>query len=445
MSGRSSTAVATATLTLVLTSAAAPFSQASEPDPGPATQGPNIVLILADDMRGDDIDFMPHTKSLLGQFQRTEFLSNHPLCCPARTAIMTGQFAENNGVFHNSGPWGGYDQLRDPQNVLPTWLHDAGYQTGYVGKFANGWQPPMPEPGQWDRFNPWLRNIHYAYSYEPLLGKQPGVSDSSVHTNDAVTNVMEQYVAEFSGEEAPFFAYAGYVAPHGFRDPATRRWIPPIPAERHEAMRLPPPPYMKKPSYTYPSGEKTRDFKYKWRQRIRSLQSVDEGVRDIVEALQVAGELDNTVVVFTSDNGFLLGEHRAHGKNLPWEESLRVPLLARGPIDSGVTHGQAAMIDLAPSIAALAGVAPGRAVDGRSDLFTAAGTWGDLLIQAGSYDSRYHFSWRGTRTPRWTYVHWIGGRKELYDRTGDPYQLKNLAGKRPRVQQRLAALTPKPY
>lgn len=135
-------------------------SHASDPTdaPRPSDARPNIVLILTEDMRWDDLGYMPHTRSSLGQFRQTQFMDNHPLCCSARTAIMTGQFAQNHGVFHNSGPYGDYSKLRDPQNVLPSWLHDAGYRTGYVGKWANGWDPSMPEPGTWDHFNPWLRN-----------------------------------------------------------------------------------------------------------------------------------------------------------------------------------------------------------------------------------------------------------------------------------------------
>lgn len=404
---------------------------------------PNFVVIVTDDMRLDDLDWMPHTQAVLGQFQRTQFLSNHPLCCPARAELITGQYGHNNGVFHNSGPFGSYAAMRDPQNTLPTWLHDAGYQTGFVGKWMNGWSPSMPVPGKWDHFNVWSKNIHYPYDYVDWNNGSPLPAGPDVHTNDAVTAKSIDHIEQFSGD--PFFVYSAYVAPHGMKQPGVRGWQPSIPAKRHESMSLPNPPYQAKPSYRL-GKVKTRKYRNQWRQRVRSLQSVDEGVRDIVDALRQRGELDNTVVMFISDNGFLLGEHGAHGKNFAWEEALRVPFLARGPIPTGTATEQAMILDIAPSIAALAGVTPGRRVDGRDRLFALDGGWLNTLIQAGN-DKNFakHFWWRGMRTPRWTYVHWIGGRKELYDRVRDPYQMKNLTGKRPRVERRLSRQTPNPY
>jgi arylsulfatase A-like enzyme len=412
---------------------------------------PNFVVITADDMRRDDVAYMPHTKALLGQLKLTQFISNHPLCCPARAELMTGQLADNNGVFHNDGPFGGHHALREPDNTLASWLYDAGYKTGFVGKFLNGWDPELGavRPGGWSHFNAWVRNgsssdliytTHDYWDWNDGEIYQPGI-----YTNDAVTRETTAQIREFAG--TAFFVYASYVAPHGMKDPVTDKYFPsgPRPAARHKNMfSATIPPYQSKPSFDY-GPERTRELRIIWRNRIRSLQSVDEGVRDIVQTLQETGELDDTVVLFTSDNGFALGEHRAVGKNLPWEEVLRVPFLARGPIPAGTTSKGAMLTDVAPSIAALAGVTPGRVVDGRADLFSLGGGWADTLIQAGSHNFAEHFQWRGTRTSRWTYVHWIGGRKELYDRANDRYQLRNLAGKRPAVERSFADLTPDPY
>ena len=420
-----------------------PFVRTAE---GATTEQPNIVFVVADDMRLDDLRYMPHTKQLL-DFRLTQFISNHPLCCPARTELMTGQFAQNNGVFHNSGPYGDYSKLRDPQNVLPTWLHDVGYRTGFAGKWANGYWPAEGKtyPGKWDRFNMWSANIHYPYDYVDWNTGNPQQAKPGMHTNDAVTARSIENIENWSGDDKPFFVYSAYVAPHGMRQPGSKEWLPPVPAERHKGMKLPNPPYQSKPSYPYRSGSASdRKLDFKWKQRIRSLQSVDEGVRDIIATLKATGEMDNTVVMFISDNGYALGEHRKLGKNMPWEEVLRVPFLATGPgVGTGKWSKGAMITDIAPSVAALAGVTPGRPVDGRSDLFNTSGGWKDTLIQAGSPTT--HFKWRGTRNARWTYVHWIGGRKELYDRSRDRYQRKNLAGKRPRVEARLARITPNPY
>ncbi len=407
---------------------------------------PNIVLITADDMRLDDLRWMPHTRELLNQFKLKDFISNHPLCCPARAQLLTGQFAQNNGVFHNKGPFGGYPALIQPDNNVASWLHDTGYQTGFVGKFLNFWSGLRGSavPGGWDHFNGWDGALYSPYDWTDFNDGDP--VKPGLHSNDGVTAEAAEQVSEFSNGSRPFFIWASYVAPHAMTDASGRTWGRVVPAERHNGTFAGvAPPYQKKPSFRY-KHHKKRVLAQTWRKRIESLQSVDEGVRDLYQVLQNKGELEDTVVIFTSDNGFALGEHRAKGKNLPWEEVLRVPLVARGPgLPSGRSSKGAMFVDLAPSIAKLAGATPGREVDGRSDLFALDGGWDSTLIQAGSDDLTRHFSWRGTRTARWTYVHWLGGRKELYDRKRDRYQLRNLAGKRPRVQHRLAALTPKPY
>ncbi len=407
---------------------------------------PNIVLITADDMRLDDLRWMPHTRELLSQFRLQQFISNHPLCCPARAQLLTGQFAQNNGVFHNKGPFGGNPALIAPDNTVASWLHDAGYRTGFVGKYLNFWSgiEGSAVPGGWDHFNAWDGLLYSPYDWTDWNDGDP--VQPGMHTNDGVTAGTIEQVSEFSEKGAPFFLWASYLAPHAMTDAAGTRWGRVVPAERHDGdFAGIAPPYQRKPSFRY-TGHKKRVFAQTWRKRIESLQSIDEGIRDLHQALQETGELHDTVVIFTSDNGFALGEHRAKGKNLPWEEVLRVPLLARGP---GLPHGrsskQAMFVDLAPSIAQLAGATPAREVDGRADLFTLDAGWENMLIQAGSDDRTQHFSWRGTRSSRWTFVRWLGRRNELYDRRRDPHQLRNLLGKRPRVQRRLARLTPLPY
>lgn len=405
---------------------------------------PNVIVITTDDMRLDDLRYMPHTRQLLGQLNLRQFISNHPLCCPARAQLLTGQFAQNSGVFHNGGPFGAYHTLADKDNTLPAWLHDAGYGTALVGKFINGWRGRTNGsvvPRGWDAFEAFVGLDYHAFNYGIYTGPDTDPEQPGIYTNDFVTQRSIDQIKRMAGEK-PFFMWSSYVAPHGMTDDTGKKWIGAVPAPRHDGLYDGViPPHESKPSFKPYAGSRAR-----WRSRVESLLSVDEGVRDIVGALGAAGELDNTVVVFTSDNGFMLGEHGLHAKNVAWEESLRVPLLARGPgVGVGASSKGAMFVDLAPSIAALAGVAPGRVVDGRSDLFATGGGWVNTLIQAGHDNLINHFSWRGTRTPRWTYVHWLGGRKQLFDRAKDPYQIRNLAGKRPKVERRLARLTPNPY
>ena len=172
--------------------------------------------------------------------------------------------------------------------------------------------------------------------------------------------------------------------------------------------------------------------------RVESLLSVDEGVARTVRRLRALGELRRTIIVFTSDNGYLLGEHGLIGKNSSYEESLRVPLLARGPgVGVGQSDKGAMMTDIAPSLARLAGVAPERAVDGRDDLLAVDGGWDGVLIQAGGVTTSW--LWRGVRTARWSYVEYDNGNVRLFDRDADPYQMQNLAGQLPSVEDSLRA------
>jgi N-acetylglucosamine-6-sulfatase len=399
---------------------------------------PNIVVIMADDMRADDMDFMPHTRSLLGQLELTEFISNHPLCCPARAEFLTGQHGHRNGVHHNSGERGGYPALLDNTNVLPAWFRQAGYATSFAGRFLPGWNSVEygPPPG-WDRATVLEGSVYRAYDWMAWRDGQTVAGDGSVHNNDMVTAESVRQIREAREDGQPFFHWAAYTAPHGYMGD-DGKWLGwPVPAQRHESLfggeR---PPSRAKPSY---SGGLRSKLKKTHRMRLQALQSVDEGVRDIVQATQDNGTYENTVFVFTSDNGYLLGEHGLWGKNLPYEEALRVPLLARGPgVTSGALSTGGMMTDLAPSLAALAGVSPGRPQDGRADLLTSGAGWDQLLIQGGW--NRTHVNewwWRGVRDRKWTYIRWADRPAMLFNRKRDPYQVENLAGTKRAVEKRL--------
>jgi arylsulfatase A-like enzyme len=183
--------------------------------------------------------------------------------------------------------------------------------------------------------------------------------------------------------------------------------------------------------------------------RIRSLQAVDEAVADAVATLREVGELSNTVVIFTSDNGMLMGEHRLMNKNVPYEQSLRVPLLVRGPgIPRGEKRAQAVtMVDLAPTVLEISGASADEIIDGRSLLPLLRGNAvrgrGTVLIQTGprtrAERNTWGWGWRGVRTARYTFVRNAGGFVELYDRRHDPAQLRNVAD-RPRYHSVRAEL-----
>jgi arylsulfatase A-like enzyme len=231
------------------------------------------------------------------------------------------------------------------------------------------------------------------------------------------------------------------------------RWVPPVPAERHANLYpTEMPPSIATPSFNERSvADKPRHMRRAlvsrermvnlFRSRIRSLRAVDDQVGALVTALEQTGELDDTVILFTSDNGYLLGEHRLTGKNYLYEEALQVPMLLRGPgVPVGTTSEVATMVDVASTIADLAGVAPQRLQDGHSVLPTMRGEPGHsrVLIQAGGATQKPVWLFRGVRDARWTYAEHYTGAVELYDRATDPYQLTNVSGKKPRVSARYA-------
>jgi arylsulfatase A-like enzyme len=415
---------------------------------------PNIVLITTDDMTDYDLKWMPETRRLLGEqgFEFTDFLSPHPLCCPARAEILTGQYAQNNGVHHNGGTWGA-SNLRDADNNVGRWLRDAGYQTAFIGKFLNGFQNrPDMNLGGWDIFNPSVDDIYSPYQFTYYNDGNPERIEGE-YTADYVGRKTNEYVDTFSASDRPFFIWVSQVAPHSMKYSDEGKWQGPIPADRHQGMFSDvTSPAVRKPSFNKAvvDGESQSRRMPRidvaianehFRKRIRSLQAVDEQVKSTVDTLEATGELADTVIIFTSDNGFLMGEHRLTGKNVPYEEALQIPLLLRGPgvPVGGTSASTTTMIDLAPTIADFADAVPQRVQDGTSMLPVAQGVapgYERVLIQAGDVERKWSF--RGVRTSGFTYVEHTNA-VELYDRNADPYQLRNVAASRPRALTRLAA------
>jgi N-acetylglucosamine-6-sulfatase len=422
---------------------------------------PNIVLITTDDQADTDLSAMPRTRRLLGG-RGVEFvnaISPHPLCCPARAEIFTGEYAHNNGVQHNDGPLGGHSRFaayRDGRNLrgnLGAWLRQAGYRTGFTGKMLNGYTARSPRPAGWDWWDPTTERT-YAYTRTTFFDDGRPVTPKGYAT-DVLARRSSAWVREQAPAAKPFFLWVSHVAPHE----AIVGGKPvghPFSAARHEKLhRDARPPSMRKPSYNEADvsdkprysgiGEKVPDAEVlrTHRQRLRSLAAVDEANASILRTLERTGELGRTLVVFTSDNGFLLGEHRLRGKNQVYDENLQVPLLVRGPgVPSGETStALAETVDLAPTILDAAGalerVRRSGRVDGRSllDLFArgdrARQVSSTTLVQPGTKRRaalRGNDGWafRGVTTARYTYAVHFTGQAELYDRQVDPHELENL-------------------
>lgn len=426
---------------------------------------PNVVVVMTDDQRVDDMEVLPAVRRLVvrrGAWFENSFAS-FPLCCPSRATFLTGQYAHNHGVLDNRPPRGGYYRL-NPSETLPVWLQRAGYETAHVGKYLNGYGTRDREevPPGWDDWHGVIDPTTYYYrGYE--LNQNGRVVRPGRYQTDELTARALRFVREAG---SPFFLSVAYLAPHDDRrggrciysaKPAARH------AGRFAAVRMPRPPSFgerdtsDKPSFlrALPFGAFERAYvERQWRCRRESLLAVDEGVARIVQALRRAGELERTLIVFTSDNGYLLGEHRlADEKINVYEESVRVPLAMRGP---GVPSGRrvetfAANVDLAPTILDAAGAEAGLELDGVSLLRVARRprryrSRAILLENLSRPYERRFTPYAALAAGRWRYVEYANGERELYDLARDPSQLDNVAAARRRsrlarqLSRRLAAL-----
>jgi arylsulfatase A-like enzyme len=426
-----------------------------------AAPRPNVVVILTDDQWFDSMAYLPKTRALLGGsgVTFTNFHATNPLCCPSRSTYLTGQYSHTHGVESNQGPNGGFENF-DDSSTLATWLDGAGYHTTHIGKYLNGYgnaQNRTYIPPGWDNWLAATRGTQLLYDYQMNqngtmveYGATPADFKTDVFAGLAVQNIQAR------AGNGPFFMSVSVTAPHGEfgEDDQSVRAAP-----RHEGMfaNL---PFPTKPSFNEAdvndkplwvrsqpllTAAGQAGIAQSWRDKLEGLQSVDDLVASVVNTLRVEGVLDDTVIFFTSDNGFHFGEHRIPGgKSRVYEESTRVPLLVRGgPFTGGVVRPQVTgNIDLAPTIAGLAGVAPGRTPDGIS-LVPYAAKKGyrakrALLLENNPLSAN---AFDAVRTRKWVYSQLATGEDELYNIRKDPLQLTSVHASRSHAARkaRLAA------
>src|SRR5215204_1218178 len=419
-----------------------------------ATQ-PDIVFILTDDMRKDDMAYMPKTQALIrqqGMGFRNAFVSN-ALCCPSRTTIMRGQYSHNNGVWSNSptdspsttsGGWQAYQALGNEADNVATRMQDAGYRTGLFGKYLNGYTDTTDIPPGWDRWFATfsagsLRYFDYGVNDQGTI-KHFGTTDNDDKT-DVISRTTTAFIENTAGQPTPvpFFAYVAPIAPH---EPST-----PAPRDVHtydgaKAPRLPSfneKDVSDKPSWITQMPRLTASditaLNTRHEKRVESLQAVDDLVEDVVNTLTAEGVISNTYIFFTSDNGFHEGEHRIpRQKWRPYEEDIQMPLLVRGPgvAPNSTTYRLTLNTDYLPTFTELAGAPTPPYVDGRSlrpVLDGSVASWRNavLLEAAANYSPAY----RGIRTTNTStatqskYVEYTGGERELYNLESDGYELTN--------------------
>ena len=416
---------------------------------------PNIVVIYTDDQDAGSLEFMPSVQQQLvarGTSFANSFVTT-PLCCPSRASFLTGRYAHNHGVRTNLPPRGGWQKFRPrARRSLSVWLNRVGYRTAWIGKYLNGYQKTRRViPPGWDR---WFGQIG-ARLFDYTLNQDGRIvhygSEASDYQTDVYSRIANRIALRFAERRDPFLMVVSTGAlhtEHGVELPATGN---PRPAPRHVGARsdaeLPDkpsfneadvsdkPPHVARLPLLAPAAINTIEGRY--RTRLESLLAVDELVASLVETLEASGELDNTVIVFTSDNGYFFGEHRIPiDKRQVYEESIRVPLVIRGPgvSEDATSDAIAANIDLAPTFLALAEAERPRRrkLDGRSllpqiDVGSDAKDRPLLVEYFRSREAHNAASYRAVRTERYLFARYANGFRELYDLAEDPFQLDNVA------------------
>jgi arylsulfatase A-like enzyme len=425
---------------LTIAALAAALAALAAPAGAAAQSGrPNIVVVLTDDQRWDTLATMPTVHRELVQKGVTfanSFVVN-PLCCPSRASFLTGRYSHSTGVYDNLPPYGA--AAFDDRSTLATWLAGAGYRTAWVGKYLNGHAATTVPPG-WHRWAA-LRSAYFNYSLWVDGAPIPFSDDDASYSTDVLTREAVSFIESSGG---PFFLVYAPFAPHGPATPAPRHadafadLFPWRAASHNEADVFDKPRWLQNRPLLTEADEQAADaFR---RSQLASLLAVDEGVGEILDALRKAGRLANTIVVYTSDNGLMWGEHRMwNRKVVAFEESIRVPLVVRHDALVPQPRTETRLvtnIDLAPTLAEVAGARAPR-VDGASlvPLLRAVPSptpaWRrSFLIEhvrgvAGAAVALPTYC--AVRGERWKYVRYKTREEELYDLAADPYELENRA------------------
>jgi N-acetylglucosamine-6-sulfatase len=418
---------------------------------------PNIVVVTTDDQRWDTLGFMPILTDRLASrgILFTNSFATTPICGPSRASFFTGHYMHNTGIWGNNPPAGGASVF-DARSTIATWLHEAGYRTALFGKYMNGnaWLAPNVPPG-WDDWHTFVEDspLYYGYTLNENGELRHYGSSQAEYSTDLLAGMAAQFVT--SNADVPFLMTYNPFAPHS----------PSTPAPRHVGALADLPPW-RPPSWNEPDvSDKPGWLQYIYaafhdpavdlindqqrRDQLETLLAVDEAIERILGALDSLGLTDNTVVLFTSDNGYAWGEHWEWGKEAAYEEQIRIPMILRYPVGHPLPRTETGFvlnIDVAPTLAELAGLAVPTTVDGQSMLRLLEG--GTPWREDALIEHRLNFivpTYAAVRTPEWKYILSENSDgtpqfEELYDMVNDPYELKNLAGEPARVDV-LAALS----
>ncbi len=418
---------------------------------------PNIIFILLDDQRWDDLGCYGHPVVKTPNIDRiakegarfTQAFVTTPLCSPSRASFLTGQYTHHHGVIDNTA----HDALSHQLVTFPRLLHDAGYETGFVGKWHMGLDDNV-RPG----IDYWVSVKGQGQYLDPELN----VNGTRKVIPGYVTDIFSDYAMEFlqKKHDKPYLLYIAHKAVHPdlqqaadgtLSDPSAGKFIP---AERHKNLYAGA-PVPHRPNYglsptdkpalarkignlpplTAATGTDDETVRNRW----RVTQSAEEGVGRIFKFLEDSGQLDNTLIIFTSDEGYFYGEHGLSvERRLAYEESALIPLIMRWPkmIKAGTTIPQMALnIDIAPTLLEIGGVPVPKNMDGRSLVPLLQGKkvpWRDsFLVEYWSdkvFPRMLKMGYQCVRTDRWKLIHYVDltGMDELYDLKSDPWELTNV-------------------
>jgi N-acetylglucosamine-6-sulfatase len=494
---RLSHARAWATLAAALTLLAVVGGAIAVREASGASSQKNVIFILTDDMTSSELSAMPNVQSLLAAQGTTfnEAYVSFPLCCPSRATMMSGQYMHNHGVRGNFPPNGGWPKFRPHEsNDLPVWLQNDGYYNVHIGKYLNFYPAndnTLPVPPGWDEWYGKVSEDALYYNYQLIektgpsatphitfYGDRPDDYQTDVFTDRAVNFVNDKSVAN-----QPFWLNLWFNSPHGPFDPAPRDMfklsgtpLPKLPAFNEKDIRDKP-KWFRRQARRRLSRKQIALVDNERRRQEEQLIGVDEAVADLVQSLKDKGILDDTYIIFSSDNGFFRGEHRiVTGKYLPYDPASRVPLIIRGPgiPTGGVSNELVWNGDIPQTILQIAQGSQDNSLDGRSFLpyaqnpalrstrpillegDTGPGGTGAESAQSSSERAREARvgvagkagvnnleqepdaiksatntnaapAYRSIRTDRYEYTIYANGQTELYDMKLDPAQLHSLA------------------
>jgi N-acetylglucosamine-6-sulfatase len=416
-----------------------PEHRAGEPRSDPHPVPPSLVLIVTDDLDVLTTADLPRIGDLMASqgLSFTRAYVSQPLCAPSRASILTGEYPHNHGVVTNHLPLGGFPVFRRHEDeTIAVWLQRAGYRTSLVGKYMNDYPLHAGDgyiPVGWDDWYGHMSALEDGRYFDYWVNDNGNVARHGAAQEDYSVDLEAAHAVDFIHESAgqlePLFLYIAPEAPHVPADYVVRHGsefryalAPRVPSFNEADMSDKPAVFARVPPLSDAEID-AADKLQRW--RLRSMRAVEDMVGAVLQALSESGRLESSYVIFTSDNGLLMGQHRiVAGKGNSFEETIRVPLMIRGPgVPGGEVDQPVLNVDLAPTLLELAGLPVPDSVDGRSLVPFLRGrpptSWRtDVLLDTPNN--------AGLRTLDWLFVDLDSGEIQLYDMQQDPYQLQSL-------------------